>query len=104
MGKDATVTSLTQENRRLQEESKLSARRSQLKQECREKRTSNASLQKQVSITCTESVYVRTYVHVCVPCTQHGYGDSVYIQLLNACMYMFGQGQCTCIINQGLVL
>ena len=41
MGKDATVISLTQENRRLQEESKLSARRSsQLKQECRERRTS----------------------------------------------------------------
>ena len=66
MGKDTTVTSLTQENRRLQEESKLSARRSsQLKQECREKRTSNASLQKQVSIMCTESVYVRTYMYVC---------------------------------------
>ena len=51
LSKDAAVASLTQENQRLREESKTSAKHSsQLKQECREKRAFNASLQKQVRV------------------------------------------------------
>ena len=92
MGKDATVTSLTQENRRLQEESKLYARRSsQLKQECREKRISYASLQKQVSIVCTF-----TYMYVC---HVHNMGMVILLHTSLVCMYVyvkFGLGQCTC--------
>ena len=87
MGKDATVTSLTQENRRLQEESKLSARRSSQLNKSVEKNVHLMLPFKSRSASCALSLY--TYVRTCMCAMYTTWVWRFCVRTALVCMYVY---------------